>query len=483
MRTMEKNFNGKTGQSDVIKIPVKDPRTASTVANYVDVILDFTDFNPPYWLRSDKDTGEGHWWYYQTQNNTVHVLIAEDVRKEFVSLMTRKNNDEKLTCEEIKTLEAYAALLNATPHMGAQQATDTYPDYILGKITMLEPDDAKKKKSYRTKSKADNTTDHLPSNLAIITNDKYKNSLTLQQNGGAYLQPLATTEGLQYDGENLFFQGFPASEATLREINKDKDVPIEAIDLPLLRMFYSIILSDFEQNTKKLGVVNEIVTVYVPDLAAILGKKRNLSKNDITSIIEKTSSFQTIYGVIKDPDRPNGIGTAVPLLVWMGYDAESNTIRFASPYMTRLIKRIYNVSIRKDRKGSPQLKKDGTPLLDVSHSYLVKSSIVKERNKRAVEIVMVVVTTIEQSGKNTPHLKASTILNRIPQLKKTYDDTPTKHKNRVLARAFKKAWELLETQTNLRKKYPDIILPDSNNPKNIPTTSNINKLVFEFPHS
>ena len=475
---MEKNFNGKTGQSDVIKIPVKDPRTASTVANYVDVILDFTDFNPPYWLRSDKDTGEGHWWYYQTQTNTVHVLIAEDVRKEFVSLMTRKNNDEKLTCEEIKTLEAYAALLNATPHMGAQQATDTYPDYILGKITT--PDNVKK--NYRTKSKADNTTDNLPSNLAIITNDKYKNSLTLQQNGGAYLQPLATTEGLQYDGENLFFQGFPASEATLREINKDKDVPIEAIDLPLLRMFYSIILSDFEQNTKKLGVVNEIVTVYVPDLAAILGKKRNLSKNDITSIIEKTSSFQTIYGVIKDPDRPNGIGTAVPLLVWMGYDAESNTIRFSSPYMTRLIKRIYNVSIRKDRKGSPHLKKDGTPLLEVSHSYLIKSSIVKERNKRAVEIVMVVVTTIEQSGKNTPHLKASTIIERIPQLQRAFNKTKTtSNKNLLLSRTFKKAWELLASQTKLRDKYPNITLPDPNNPQNIPTTSTLN-MVFIFPH-
>ena len=478
MRTMEKNFNGKTGQSDVIKIPVKDPRTASTVANYVDVILDFTDFNPPYWLRSDKDTGEGHWWYYQTQTNTVHVLIAEDVRKEFVSLMTRKNNDEKLTCEEIKTLEAYAALLNATPHMGAQQATDTYPDYILGKITT--PDNVKK--NYRTKSKADNTTDNLPSNLAIITNDKYKNSLTLQQNGGAYLQPLATTEGLQYDGENLFFQGFPASEATLREINKDKDVPIEAIDLPLLRMFYSIILSDFEQNTKKLGVVNEIVTVYVPDLAAILGKKRNLSKNDITSIIEKTSSFQTIYGVIKDPDRPNGIGTAVPLLVWMGYDAESNTIRFSSPYMTRLIKRIYNVSIRKDRKGSPHLKKDGTPLLEVSHSYLIKSSTVKERNKRAVEIVMVVVTTIEQSGKNTPHLKASTIIERIPQLQRAFNKTKTtSNKNLLLSRTFKKAWELLASQTKLRDKYPNITLPDPNNPQNIPTTSTLN-MVFIFPH-
>ena len=77
MITMGKNFNGKVGESDVIKIPVKDPRTASTVANYVNVILDFTDFNPPYWLRSDKDTGEGHWWYYQAQNNTVHVCLSQ----------------------------------------------------------------------------------------------------------------------------------------------------------------------------------------------------------------------------------------------------------------------------------------------------------------------------------------------------------------------------------------------------------------------
>lgn len=94
------------------------------------------------------------------------------------------------------------------------------------------------------------------------------------------------------------------------------------------------------------------------------------------------------------------------------------------------------MSASEKTKRQPTVKKDGTPLLEVSHSYLVKSSIVKERNKRAVEIVMVVVTTIEQSGKNTPHLKASTIINRIPQLK-TYNNTPAKHKNRVLTRAFK----------------------------------------------
>lgn len=107
---MGKNFEGKIGESDILKIPVKDPRTTSTIANYINVILDFTNFNPPYWLRSDNDTGEGHWWYYFRQNNTVHVLIAEDVRKGFVNLMTRKNNNENLTREEIGSLETYAAL-------------------------------------------------------------------------------------------------------------------------------------------------------------------------------------------------------------------------------------------------------------------------------------------------------------------------------------------------------------------------------------
>ena len=473
---MGKNFNGKIGESDVIKIPIHDPRsTAPDTNSYISVVLDFTISDPPYQLKNNKNTGEGYWWYYDSKSNIVHILIAEEIRKEFVDLMKIRN---KLTSEEKNSLNDCATILDTILHTGTQQAVNTYPDYILDKITRT--DDTKK--NYRTKSKADSATDNLPSNLAIITNDKYKDSLTLQQHGGAYLQPLATTDGLRYDGENLFFQGFPASEATLREINKDKDVPIEAIDLPLLRMFYSIILSDFEQNTKKLGVVNEIVTVYVPDLAAILGKKRNLSKNDITSIIEKTSSFQTIYGVIKDPDRPNGIGTAVPLLVWMGYDAETNTIRFASPYMTQLIKQIYNVSIRKNKKGTPQLKKDGTPLLEVSHSYLVKSSIAKERNKRAVEIVIAVVITIEQAGKNTPHLKASTIIGRIPQLQRAFNKTKTtSNKNLLLSRTFKKAWELLETQTKLRDKYPNITLPDPNNPQNIPTTSTLN-MVFSFPH-
>lgn len=44
---MGKNFEGKIGESDILEMPVKDPRTTSTIANYINVILDFTNFNPP----------------------------------------------------------------------------------------------------------------------------------------------------------------------------------------------------------------------------------------------------------------------------------------------------------------------------------------------------------------------------------------------------------------------------------------------------
>lgn len=467
MRTMEKNFNGKTGQSDVIKIPVKDPRTASTVANYVDVILDFTDFNPPYWLRSDKDTGEGHWWYYQTQNNTIHVLIAEDVRKEFVSLMTRKNNDEKLTCEEIKTLEAYAALLNSTPHMGAQQATDTYPDYILGKITNT-------KKTNRTKKKA-GEIDEVPTVIPTITNKKYQNAMTLNADSTAYLQPFSSVDNLVYENGQILFRGLPASAATLKEYFTSTG--IENFDLPLLRLFYGIILNRFAKTWKEDQSIEGYVTIYYPDLAKKLGKSSNISKSDVQSCIDSIMQFQTIMGIIDNGSKGTEI---IPVLVYMGNDTEKNTISFASPYMVKVIKNVFNASIRKNKTGLPQLKKDGNPQLLPAYSYMIKSSISKERNKKAVEIVFVIVSLIEQSGNHCPHIKAKTIIDRIPILKNSIDNCKTtSDKNKMLKRAFSKAWGILPKHTKLKETYQDIKLPSSTD---VPSMSSLD-IVYKFPHN
>ena len=108
----------------------------------------------------------------------------------------------------------------------------------------------------------------------------------------------------------------------------------------------------------------------MPDLAVMFDKGRNISKNDINEIIDKTSSFQTIYGVLKDSKRPKGIESAVPLLVWLGCDETHNTIKFASPYKTERIKRIYNVSIRKDKKGVPKLKTFDTEKLTGAYQIM-----------------------------------------------------------------------------------------------------------------
>ena len=112
---------------------------------------------------------------------------------------------------------------------------------------------------------------------------------------------------------------------------------------------------------------------------------------------------------------------------------------------------------------------------------MIKSSITKERNKAAVENVRIIVQVIEQAGSiGTPHIKASTIVERNEvQKSRLLKDT---HPNRLLARVFKKTWELLRDQTTLLETYDEIKLPDPNDVKNIPTPGNLNEIVFSFPH-
>lgn len=232
--------------------------------------------------------------------------------------MTRKNNDEKLTCEEIKTLEAYAALLNSTPHMGAQQATDTYPDYILGKITNT-------KKANRTKKKA-GEIDEVPTVIPTITNKKYQNAITLNADSTAYLQPFSSVDNLVYENGQILFRGLPASAATLKEYFTSTG--IENFDLPLLRLFYGIILNRFAKTWKEDQSIEGYVTIYYPDLAKKLGKSSNISKSDVQSCIDSIMQFQTIMGIIDNGSKGTEI---IPVLVYMGNDTEKTPLASHPP--------------------------------------------------------------------------------------------------------------------------------------------------------
>ena len=169
-----------------------------------------------------------------------------------------------------------------------------------------------------------------------------------------------------------------------------------------------------------------------------------------------------------------------PVMLFAGYDDKDNTLTFTSPYINQLIANIAQASVRRDKQGAIKRSRSGVPLSLPSHSYLIDPALAKERNKRAAEIVCIVVTVIEQAGDNTPHIRASTIIERHPELQQALEQlTTTAHRNTALKRAFSKAWELLPKYTRLQDVYADIKLPS---PSEVPTISTLDT-VFSFPHN
>lgn len=347
-------------------------------------------------------------------------------------------------------------------------------------------------KKYRTLGRAGEDVcdiSGLPGRVSVITNALYRNAITLNPNGQAYMAQLSSMDNLKYENGVLYFKGLPATNAELRELCTKETAP--TIDLMLLRSFYTMVLNNFEKTYSEDQTVSDIITLYVPQLAKYLGLSGNLSRHQVVSLIREMNSFQTIVGVID--------GNILPVFLYMGEDRDRNTISFASPYMTRVIREIYHVSIRRDKAGKQICKKDGTPELLPSHSWLIKNTINKERNKKAVEIVCIVVATIEAAGsgagrggmKNdldeaglphgSPHISARTIIERSSYLFNSLNSISPSNRNLLLKRAFSKAWELLRTQTTLSETYRDIELPDPYDEKNIPTTGTLDK-VFTFTH-
>ena len=461
------------GQSDVFSSYVPDPKAEPIKLSQglwdipqieMKCSYDFTDEDPNY--------NEDNWWYINEETKVVHILLSNQLRKRYVELMDRKIAGEELSKEELSAIDSCESIMTATAQTASNKAIMKYYELLKGKDTVPTSDDADTpKKEYRTKAKAGDVVD-MPTNYAIITQPSYQNAMGLFQAGNAYMQPLASSDGLEYKKGKLYFKGLPASEAELKEYYTD-EVP-DTIDLPLLRVFYSIILNTFLNNLKEEKQQSPTLNVYLPDLFSFVGRN-TVSRNDVTSLIDNIISYHTLMGIID--------GDILPVLVYLGEDQKKNTISFSSPYMNRVIEKIYNVSIRTDKNGKPKLKKNGEPQTLPVYSYLIKPTIKSERNLKAVEIVHIITTLIEQAGDNEPHISAKTIVERNMQLRYSLQNASPADKNKMLKRAFTKAWELLRTQTDLEKTYKDIELPDPKDPKNIPTASQLDKMVFTFKHN
>ncbi len=334
--------------------------------------------------------------------------------------------------------------------------------------------DNKIKNPRRTKAKAGDTA-KIPAKLPIITNPAYQNALTFIKNASAYLQSLSDTSNLKYSAGTFLYNGLPATQEKLSPLYTNEN--LEAFNLPLLLALYGIILYsspladgwDYDKKT----------TIYFPEFANKIGKAPNIGKRDITEYTNDIRSFQTVVGIIGNGTNGNGI---LPVISYVEQDEQTHTISFSSPYMVKLMHDIHEASIRKNKKGQPLLKKNGEPMMLPSHSYIVDMSIVSEKNKKALEIVFVIVALIEQAGNGTPHIRADTIISRCPRLHKSLAGQSAGNKNNLLKRAFSKAWDLLREKTALATVYNNIQLPNAKDIAAIPTSSTLS-MVFTFPHS
>lgn len=418
---------------------------------------------------------ENAWWSKDTETGKVYAPIPEHYALHFQELQARKESGPPLTEDENRIYEALKVVLQELPVFAADNAYNTQTD-----ASSLESVEHETKKRTNRTRKKDYVDTSLTKHISLIIDQEYESGLSLRKSGNAYLKPLVSTDGLNYnpDTGKLSFAGLPASEATLEEINRGEVVEIGEFDLPLLKLFYSIILSDFRESFSANHEVNESFAIYLPDLAELMGKGRNISAEDTILLRNKVGAFQTLYGVIRDPKYPKRIGSALPLLVSLGYDDTTNTIRFSSPYMLRLIQTLYNVTVRRSKLRLNKMNEPEKFLIS-EHADIINTSITKERNKRSVEIVFAIVTMIEQSKDENVFISVQEIFDRSPQLAEALKNTiRTSNKNTLLKRAFLKAYELLEKQTTLKERYPNMVFSEEF--LGIPTVSTLKDMQLHF---
>lgn len=408
--------------------------------------------------------------FVREHKEAVHALNDAVTRLNFVKEITAEDLEEhKLTGDE-KVAEL---LKSKSPSL------DDILDAIgFGNAVHIYE---KQSKRYRTRAKAQEAgaIKDLPTSLIIPTYDGYQNSVSLYQNGGAYLQPLRSVDALKFRDGKLYFENMTQLNIEAELQNLKTKEGIQNIDLPVLRIFYAIVCHRFEQSGFKK--IEDVITMDIADLAEYMGLQRNLNKQDLGRLLDKLQSYHNIVGVVHSMRNGKPVKSYYQVLNFEKYEDKSRTVTFSSPYMNYVIKTLSNLAIRKTKGGKKQLKKSGEPLRLPTHSYLIDSSIVKERNKAAVENVIILVQGIEQAGGKGYHIAASTLVERNVQLAERLEADP-QHRAQLLKRVFTKTWELLRDKTKLAEVYKNIELPDPKDPAYIPTVKGLSSMVFEIKH-
>ena len=345
-------------------------------------------------------------------------------------------------------------------------------------------------KRYRTASKAVSIA-KMPENYAIITNAAYAPALktaygTSKAEETAYLMQVRDDAELTFEDGIAYIFSKAASETDFK--NYITHERVDSLDIPLLTSLFTIMYQNIgkslmeiesEEDLKK-SLMSYGVDIYIPDFMEYRGVGRNYSEKQLDSVLKNISSFHNTIGIVEVRKYGRVYQDGYMLLLTSSIRASDNTIHVVSPYMNMLIYKIYQQSIIKDKKTN-EPKRTASGLVKTSKVYSFQDKrLATVRNKKAVEIVTVIVGLIETTGKKgTPHISVSKIIDRCPSLKEALGRYKNNHdKTQLLRRSFSEAWKILRAYTDLEERY-NVTIPEMNDTPTINTLGRI----YDFPKS
>ena len=284
----------------------------------------------------------------------------------------------------------------------------------------------------------------------VISDKKYQHGLTTQQNKYAYIALMQPDFFNQLDFKDGTFIYDGETAGIVKKYSKGKYTDVQELDIPLLTQIYTAAV---RANIRHDAYT---ITVSLPQFFREMGVE--VQKGNAPDIMEKLHSFEQCVGIMP------GEQAISKLFIVIDLDMKNQTMTFAVPYIMRL----HEVLETKNRIERKTRKDELIEYKQPYHNMLVHSSIVKERNKTAVELVYSITTGLLQRGytpdiqtyrkkdaktqypdRITYSVRFRTLINDAPLLRKriqSYKDT--KDKNKALRRAFEKAFQLLKSKTD-----------------------------------
>lgn len=431
-------------------------------------------FGSPSW----EDANEKLFYYSDLLPRIMEMIRQTDGIEAYLAAEL-KNTDYKFSTVEELTEQLKTGI---SPELA---------EHLLKAIEAAWKDKEKRENiKYRTTATAGETEKINFNRLAVTTAIDYLNAVSMNESGLAFMRGVEM-EGLRFEDGKLYFTNDETNQNDIARALTEVELKnlatresIQSINLPFLQFYYTHLFHEWEDAIRKRAEgkedvkINAISTFYLPDIAAARGLSKNTGTESVDAIKNDIAAFHNIVGVLKEKGRREA--SYYPVLNFEGYNAINNTISFSSPYLLHVVEKIYKLSVRRKKDGTPLLRNDGTPQTLPVNSYLVHSDIMKERNKAAVQNVFIIVQGVERCGDNEYSISAETLIERNPILQQQLNTN--QNERRLLQKVFSKTWELLRSKTDLATVYKNIKLPDPKNPEDIPTKSTLKKFVLTITH-